>query len=319
MRAVIVNEYGVVPSVGEFPDPQAGAGEQVVEMIAAGVHPVVRKIAAGTHYGSAGELPRVPGVDGVARLADGSAAYVGYARPPYGTLSERTVIRQGWAIPLPSGADPVLVAGTLNPAMSAWASLQRGGGAVAGRQVVVLGATGTSGRIAVQLALAAGASVTAVGRNPEALQGLAGMGARPVSIAGSTGDRAAALVQALDPVPDVVLDYLWGPVAEAAIGVLSRSGLEYEPRPTRWVQIGDTAGAALTLPAAALRSTGLTLLGSGSGSIDPVEIAAAIPDMLERIAAGTVGVSVRTAPLADASMAWAEPEVSGQRLVITCC
>lgn len=317
MRAAIITEYGAIPTVGEFPDPEAGPDEEVVEMLAAGVHPIVRKIVAGTHYGSVGDLPRVPGVDGVARLSDGSAAYVGFARPPYGTISDRTVIRRGWSIPLPPGADPVVVAGAMNPAVSAWMALRHAAKAAAGDRVLVLGATGATGRIAVQLALAAGVDVVAAGRNPVVLAEFREMGASTVSVAGDPGDYAAGLAQALDPAPDAVLDYLWGPVAETAIAALTRAGLEHAPRPTRWVQIGDTAGATLTLPAAALRSSGLTLVGSGAGSVDPQTIAAEIPEMLARIASGAVRVPVRAVPLADAAAAWAEPEVSGRRLVIT--
>lgn len=84
-----------------FPDPVAESGEQVVDILATGVHPIVRALAAGSHYGGDGVLPMIPGVDAIGRLADGRAAYVGYARAPYGTLSERTVVPASAGLPLP--------------------------------------------------------------------------------------------------------------------------------------------------------------------------------------------------------------------------
>jgi NADPH:quinone reductase-like Zn-dependent oxidoreductase len=82
MRAAVVTRWGAGPVLADFPEPVAQPGEQVVDILAAGVHPIVRSLAAGSHYGSAGQLPMIPGVDAIGRLPDGRPAYIGFARAP---------------------------------------------------------------------------------------------------------------------------------------------------------------------------------------------------------------------------------------------
>ena len=315
MRAVIVASKGEAPVVTEFPDPIAAQGEEVVEILAAGVHQLVRSMAAGIHYASPVQFPFVPGVDAVARLTDGRRAYVGYARPPYGTISERTVIPAGWSLPIPedSTVSDAVIAGSMNPMASVWMALVHRAALQPGERVLVLGATGASGRLAVALAEEFGAgSVIAAGRNQSVLQGLAdSYGATPVTLGGDGEGMTAALAEVIADV-DVVIDYVWGPVAEAAITAISRVN---HGRRIRYIEVGSMAGTEIRLPSAALRATGLEIRGSGMGSVDPSVVAAAAPDLLARVASGALGSEVVEVPLARAAEMWGA-DLGGKRLVI---
>jgi NADPH:quinone reductase-like Zn-dependent oxidoreductase len=255
MRAAVVTAPDVSPVCDDFPEPAVPPGHEPLHLVAAGLHHVVRGQAAGRHYGS-GQVtyPLVPGIDAVARTGDGRMVYTGYARPPFGTMAER--LSAPLQAELPVGADPLTIAAGMNPGLSGWMvlSARRKEVGTLGT-VLVLGATGMSGSLAVQGALALGAErVIAGGRDPEALEWLRGAGAITVSLAhDGPDDLEKALADAVSETsPGLVLDYLWGPVAEAAFAVLGRSGEDTEAN-TAYVQIGSLAGLAASLPADLLR------------------------------------------------------------------
>src|SRR5579871_663524 len=118
MNAAVVRSYGVPPSYTTFEEPVAGEGELLVTMKAAGLHPIVKGLASGTHYGSTGVLPFVPGVDGVGRLEDGTRVYFGVMRPPFGTFAEYAVTQLWMCVPVPEGLSDVVAAAIANPGMS---------------------------------------------------------------------------------------------------------------------------------------------------------------------------------------------------------
>ena len=118
MRAAIVRTSGGHAECGDFAEPIVTEGRELVELVASGIHPVVRSLATGRHYGSTGSWPLVPGVDAVARTAGGSLIYTGYVEPPYGTLAERMAVPAAFHLTLPPGADPVAVAGGVNPGLA---------------------------------------------------------------------------------------------------------------------------------------------------------------------------------------------------------
>src|SRR5271167_1722347 len=117
MHAAVVNTLGPPPQYQEFPDPAAGENEVLVNVTAAGLHPSVKARASGTHYASGGEVPAVPGIDGVGTLADGSRVFFAAVRPKYGTIAERSVASRSMMIPLPDGIDDVQAAAIANPGM----------------------------------------------------------------------------------------------------------------------------------------------------------------------------------------------------------
>ncbi|MGB0122620.1 MAG: zinc-binding alcohol dehydrogenase family protein, partial [Silvibacterium sp.] len=264
MNAAVVEAFDRPPRYGEFADPVAAEGEVLVKVSAAGLHPIVKALAKGTHYGSSGELPFVPGVDGVGRLADGSRVFFGTARGPYGTFADRAVTASWMCVPLPQELDDVTAAALANPAMSSWVALTARAKFVSGESVLILGATGVAGQLAVQIARRLGAqNVVAAGRNPKALERLKELGADEVI---SLDQDAGSLVSSFRAVLnagkiDVVLDYLWGMPAEYLLQAISQKGLSHAASRIRYVQIGNSAGPTITLAGATLRSSGLELLG----------------------------------------------------------
>jgi NADPH:quinone reductase-like Zn-dependent oxidoreductase len=182
MKAAVVSSFGAPPRYGDFPGPApGGGGEMVVDVLAAGLHPRVRSQADGSHYTSTGELPLVPGIDGVGRGPDGLLRYFILPDTTLGSMAEQTVIDARRSIVLPSGSDPVTVAAAMNPATSSWVALRQRVPFQAGQSVLVLGATGNAGQLAVQIAkLLRADRIVAAGRNAERLARLPAAGATDI-------------------------------------------------------------------------------------------------------------------------------------------
>lgn len=317
MNAAVVSAFDAPPRYSLFADPVAAEGEKIVKVTAAGLHPVVKALAAGIHYGSTAELPFIPGVDGVGRLEDGTRVYFGMSRKPFGTFAERALAAGGMYQPLPEGISDATAAGIANPAMSAWVALTMRAGFVAGESVLILGATGVGGRLAVQIAKRLGARrVIAAGRSPQALEKLRELGS---DAAISLDQEHDALVSAFrrewaEAGVDVVLDYLWGHPAESVLEAISQKGLRNAAARVRFVQIGESAGNTISLPAATLRSSRLELLGSGFGSASLEQIWQALAEFFKMAAQEPFQFNTRTARLRDIEALWDSPE-EGVRLV----
>ncbi len=317
MNAAVVHAFDAPPRYTSFAEPVAADSEIVVDLIAAGFHPVVRALANGSHYGSTGMLPFIPGVDGVGRQSDGTKIYFGMSRAPFGTFSERALAAHGMCIPLPQGLDPVSIAGMANPGMSSWVALTRRAKFAAGENVLILGATGVAGQLAVQIAKHLGAErVIAAGRNRETLETLRDLGADAiVSLDQERESLVCSIRREWTAAPiDVVLDYLWGHPAEAVLETISQKGSQRAGSPVRFVQVGDSAGKTISLAAATLRSSGVELLGSGFGSASLGEIFKALADFFLLAARSHLKINVKPVPLRDVEALWNSPE-QGVRLV----
>ena len=316
MRAAVVTSFGTPPACQDFPTPTRQAPQEVlVDVIAAGLHPRVRSQADGSHYTSSGELPLVPGIDGVGRAPDGTLRYFILPETTMGAMAEQTVVDLRRSVVLPSDSDPVLIAAAMNPAMSSWIALRRRITFRPGQRVLILGATGNAGRMAVQVAKQLGASqVIGAGRQPERLAALTDLGAdATVSLDGPAADVTQHLGQAARDV-DVVVDYLWGqPTADAmAAVVVNRAD---RGQPLTWIEIGSVAGPTAALPSAALRAVPLQIVGSGQGSVPAGDILAELPELAAEITSGTFQIAARPVPLADIETAWKDTD--SQRIVIT--
>jgi NADPH:quinone reductase-like Zn-dependent oxidoreductase len=316
MKAAVVNSFASAPQFQDFAEPVAAEGEIVVEMLAVGLHPVVKSLASGKHYSSNAQPPLIPGVDGVARLEDGSIHYCYAAHPPYGTLAQRTLITRGSSIPLPSGLDPAYAAAIANPGMSAWLSLNLRGGLSAGETVLVNGATGVAGQLAVQAARYQGASrVIATGRNADAL---AGLGADATILLTEPEDavRQAFTDQVQGGGIDLIIDYLWGRPTELLLEAMGTAFRSVGEKRVRLVEVGESAGRTIALPGAILRGIDLTLCGSGFGSARMSEILDAIPTLFNLAAEGHLKVAVEMVPLEQVEEAWSRVE-KGKRIVFS--
>ena len=257
------------------------------------------------------------GVDGVGRLEDGTRVFFGITRAPFGTFSELALAANWMCLPLPEGLDDVTAAGIANPAMSSWAALTARARFVAGESVLILGATGVAGRLAIQIAKRLGARrVIAAGRNPQALEKLESLGADAVI---SLDQDQVSLVSAFREElatagVEVVLDYLWGQPAERLLEAISLKGLRTAASRIRFVQIGNSAGQTISLTAATLRNSGLELLGSGFGSASLDQIRQSLAEFFQAAAAKPFHFDAKAAPLSDVEALWNEAE-DGTRLV----
>jgi NADPH:quinone reductase-like Zn-dependent oxidoreductase len=312
MKAAVVSTFDGPPRYQDFPVPvPAGVDEMLVDVLASGLHPRVRSQAAGSHYTSTGELPLVPGIDGVGRGPDGQLRYFVLPDTAMGAMADRTVIDTRRSVVLTDAADPVTVAAAMNPAMSSWVALRQRAAFQAGQDVLVLGATGNAGQLAVQVARLFGAGqVIAAGRDAVRLAVLPALGATTTvplgADAGLVGQAAAEV--------DVVLDYLWGePAAAAMVAVLTQRA--DRGKPLTWIQIGSVAGATAPIPSAALRQARLQIVGSGQGSVGPREYVAELPALAQAIASGALDVDARAVPLADVEQAWAAADAK-HRIVL---
>jgi NADPH2:quinone reductase len=314
MKAAVVNVLGQPPRYEDFPDPEAAEGEALIDVRAAGLHPIVKARASGTHYSSDRAVPLIPGLDGVGIL-DGSRVFFGFSRAPFGSMAERTVARRSMCIPLPDGIDDIHAAAIVNPGMSAWLSIKDRAGLEKGESVLILGATGVAGQLAIQLARHLRARrIVAAGRNLDVLTSANIDGV--VSLAQpDEAVRDAFAVEAGKGV-DVVIDYLWGRPTELLLEALAKGFDPSGTRSTRLVEVGESAGKAITLPGAALRSVDLKLMGSGFGAVRLERVLNAIPTLFSLAASGTLKVATESVPLAEVGKAWNRKE-SGKRIVFT--
>jgi NADPH:quinone reductase-like Zn-dependent oxidoreductase len=304
MKAAIVQGAGQMPVYGDFAEPVASEGESLVSVTAAAVSQVVKSRASGTHYSSTGRFPLVVGIDGVGRLDDGRRVYFVLPKFPFGSMAERTVVRSANCLPLPAEVDDVTAAAIANPGMSSWAAYTERARLKAGETVLVNGATGTSGRLAVQIAKHLGASkVIATGRDERALEAVAALGA-DVTIPLVEDDAAleGAFRQQFAEGVDVVIDYLWGRSAERLLIAAAKSGADAVP--IRFVQIGSISGSDINLPSAVLRSSPIELMGSGIGSIPLDRLILAVDGLLQATVPGGFAIASKPVPLAEAEQAW---------------
>lgn len=320
MNAAVLNETGKLPRYQAFDDPTATESRILVDVLAAALKPIDRQLASGSHYGSQSQkVPAVCGTDGVGRLADGRRVLFARACSPFGAFAERTVVNPAVCFPVPDRVDDCTAAAVFNPGLSAWASLAWRARIEEGESVLILGATGVTGKLAVQTAKMLGAGRTvAAGRSQHVLASLPKLGADDtIRLDGSRQELAVAFAHAAKERPfDVVIDYLWGEPVEALLDSMIRTDLMPTGSRTRLVQVGESAGATISLRASALRSSGVEILGAGSGSAPPAHMwAQAVENLLTNVAAGRLRIETDRAALADVESVW-NTTTPGRRIVL---
>jgi len=312
MKAAIIQAAGDVPVYGAFAEPEAQAGEELVAVRASALSQLTRARASGAHYSASGGFPLVPGVDGVGLLADGRRVYFVLPRTPFGAMAERSVAAAAQTVPVPDGLDDVTAAAIANPGMSSWAALTERARFAAGETVLVNGATGTSGQLAVQIARHMGAGrIIATGRDRDVLAALGADETIPLTQAPDA--LGAAFAPAFAAGVDVVLDYLWGESARSLLIAAAKAGPD--ERAIRFVQIGSVTGGEIALPAAVLRSSAIAMMGSGIGSVSVPRLLAAIAGVFDAAAQGRLALSSTILPLEQVAQAWTAP--GRARIVLT--
>ncbi len=319
MYAAVLHALGTAPRYEEFAEPFVvdNNTETIVHVHAASLKPVDRQLASGSHYASGRELPCVCGIDGIGHLDDGQRVFFGGPRPPFGAMAERTVVPRAFTFSLPENVNDETAAALPNPGVSAYLSLAYRARLAPGENVLILGATGVTGKLAIQIAKLLGAiRVVAAGRNPEALNSLRDIGA-DATISLSLPDpelREAFLREAAESGFQVVIDYVWGRPAEAFLGAITRSEFAGIQAETRFVQVGESASPTISLPAAVLRSSPVTILGTAG--IPPHDILfKAFQQVLTYAANGELHIDTESVSLADIENAWQRNQ-SGRRLVL---
>jgi NADPH:quinone reductase-like Zn-dependent oxidoreductase len=317
MKAAVVTSFDEPPHYLDFevPAPRS-SGDYLVDVLAVGLHPRVRTGASGAHYTSTRTLPMIPGIDGVGRRPDGKLVYFATDDDAVGSMAEKTVVDPRRALELPDDADVAMIAAAMNPAMSSWVALRRRVTIQPAQSVLVLGATGNAGRMAVQIAKRLGAGrVVGAGRDRERLDALLSVGAdQVVRLTDDLVTTAADLGAAASEV-DIVVDYLWGESAASTMRALLKRRSD-RSNALDWIQIGAITGPTIELPSVFLRSANLRIQGSGQGSVSPAAYLAELPSLVEEISAGTISVRTKPEPLASVERIWTGHDVPGTRIVL---
>lgn len=311
MKAAIVTAAGKTPIYGDFEAPTAKPGEELISVRASALSHLSKSRASGAHYSSAGIFPAIAGTDGVGVTQDGRRVYFVLPETPFGTLAELCPISSRKCIELPASLDDITAAAIANPGMSAWAALVERAHLVAGETVLINGATGTAGRIAIQLAryLKAG-KIIATGRNAKELEELKAIGADVVvpftlGLLHPTGasEFEDALKEVFTSGINVIIDYLWGESAKTIITAIVKT--TEDATPVRFVQVGEAGGeSTIDLPSAALRSSSILLMGSGLKSVPMPALLNAIKTIFEIAVPAGLKIATNVVPLSDVEKVW---------------
>lgn len=315
MKAAVLYELGTTPIYTDFPEPAPENDQQVIVSVQAAMIKQLDLIkAAGKHYTHYPSLPTVVGFDGIGRLEDGRRIY---AIGVTGMMAEKAIVTKNkWTV-LPNNLDDTLAAALPNALVGSDAALRLRAKIKKGDVVLVNGATGSTGMMAVQVAKYHGAAtVIATGRNPTMLQKLKDLGADEVISLDQSDEAIIDQLKAVykqTPI-DIVIDYLWGHPTELLLAVFTNVTLQQR---IRIVAVGEMAGSKIALNVASLRSRDIELIGSGIGSLSPQAIANYLQndllEMFQEAAAGNLRLEVDVVPLSEVEQVWH----SGQRTVLT--
>jgi NADPH:quinone reductase-like Zn-dependent oxidoreductase len=317
MKAAVLHQLGKPPRYEDFAEPSVESGEALIRVRAASLKSVDKQMASGSHYASPKQLPSIVGIDGVGTLEDGSRVFFGGPRRPFGAMAERTVAQKAFCFPVPDAMDDATAAALPNPAVSAYLVLTHHAKLLAGQTLLILGATGITGNLAVQIAKLLGASrIVAAGRNPERLEKLPAFG-------------AASTIQLNQPQPDLlaafareggkdgfdaVIDFVWGQVTETYLASITQNEIAAIGKETRLIQVGESAAPTINLPAAVLRSRALTI--RGTAGIPPRDVLiGAMKQVFDWAASGSITMDTEEVSLAQIEAAWQRTD-HARRLVI---
>jgi NADPH:quinone reductase-like Zn-dependent oxidoreductase len=318
MKAAVLQALGKPPRCEDFAEPAPGEKEVILQVRAASLKSVDKQLAAGTHFASPRELPVVCGTDGVGLLPDGTRVFFGGPRRPFGAMAQRTVAPAAFSFPVPDALDDATAAALPNPGVSALLTLQQRAKLIKGETVLILGATGVTGKLAAQIAKLLGAGrVIAAGRNTKVLEKLRSLGADAIIQLNQPDDelKMAFASEAGEAGFNVVIDCVWGRPTEVFLAAITRPEFAVVNSETRLVQVGESAGPTISLPAAVLRSTALTILGT-AGIPSREVLVAAMQQVLDWGANHVLQIETESVPLSEIETVWQRPETAGRRLVV---
>jgi NADPH2:quinone reductase len=315
MRAALIKAYGEPPEVVTAERPEPAEGEELVAVEVAGLNPVDLAIASGKFDAGRPSLPYVAGLEGIGRRAGGDLVWFDGAIAPSGSFAEHTLIGADSGIAVPDGIEPGQAIAFGIAGMAAWLSLEWRGRIEPGETVLVLGASGAVGQIAIQAARLLGAGrVVGAARSDAGRAKVAALGADAVVGTGGPadgpGDLAEALLEATDGGADLVIDCLWGDPAVAAVEAIKPAG--------RLVQVGNSASRDATIVAGRLRGFSIDIRGHRNVWAPAPVAAAAFRRMCGLAVSGELQIEVEVIPLERAAEAWGrQAESPGKKLALS--
>ena len=303
MKAALVEQIGQPPVVGEAAEPQRREGQALVQVTAAAINPIDISISTGKFYGGSPEVPYVMGREAVGRVMEGDQLEPGtqiwFQPTTGGAFAEYAVADEQQAIVLPEGTDHALAAALGIAGLTGWLAVEWRAHVRGGERVLVLGATGVVGLVALQAARILGAAhIVAVGRDPEALAATTELGAH----------ETLTVDQDFGGPYDVVIDPLWGEPGAKAVRAAGYSG--------RFVQLGQSAGAEATLRSGDIRGKSLAIMGFTLGHVPRDKTEAAYHRLIELASSGDLKLERETLPLDWAGEAWRRQQNSPHRKLV---
>jgi NADPH2:quinone reductase len=319
MKAAILHEFGESPRYEDFPDPTPEKDEILVRVKAVALENFDKAIARGSHYATHQLLPKLPaviGTDGIGMLDDGGLVGFATMHPPYGAMAEKAAIPKTHYVPVPDGLDAATAAALPSSTLTSLLAFKWAVKLQLGETVLVNGATGFAGKLAIQVAKLLGAGrVIGTGRNEEALRSLHELGADAIIDLKQTDEQLAdSFTKEAGQGYDIILDFLWGHPTEVLVKTLVPYELGFAQRRVRLLQIGEMAGPTISLSADALRTSGLEIYGAGN--IPPEAIPEAVNQAWEWIRQGKLHADIEQVPLKDVESAWQRTDLHGKRIVI---
>ncbi|SHH42224.1 quinone oxidoreductase family protein [Flavobacterium johnsoniae] len=321
MKAAVVYKKGELPKYAEFPEPiTANENEVLISVKAVAITNLDKGIVSGQHYSSENDNQNgtVIGSDAIGLLENGTRVY---ARGVSGTIAEKALVEKNRMVVLPEGIDDAVAAAMPNAVAGSAMALRFRAGIQPGETVLINGATGFTGQMAIQIAKHYGAKkIIVTGRNEKTLQNLLELGADEIiSLKQDDESFISQLKEIHKNTPiDIVLDYLWGHSAELILSILKGNG-NFTPR-TRYVSVGSMSGDIIQLSASILRSVDLQLSGSGLGSWTKEEVkllfSEILPEMFLLASQNKIKVNIEKVNLADIEKMWNAEVPDGKRLVV---
>jgi NADPH:quinone reductase-like Zn-dependent oxidoreductase len=314
MKAAIVAGPNQIPVYADFKDPTPQPGQELITVAAAALSNFAK---FRTSSGSV-QFPIVAGVDGVGLNEKGQRLYFILPTAPFGAMAEKVLVKSENCFPLPEDLDNVTAAAIANPGMSSMAALKKRAVLQPGETVLINGATGNAGKLAVQIAKYLGAKkIIATGRDAAALRKAKDLGAE-VTINLTLEPKAleeAFAEQFRGNGVDVILDYLYGPSAQILLTALAKNN--QGSKPIRYVEIGAVGGPEIQLPGAILRALPIALMGSGVGSVSLKDSLAAIQDVMKAVGPAKLEIDTTVVPLADVEKTWNETSGKTRLVYVT--
>lgn len=322
MKAAVVFQKGEAPKyTSDFVEPTVqNENELLISVKASAVKNLDKMQASGNHYSTQNDVftAKVVGGDGVGVLADGTRVYgIGIT----GMIAEKAIVQKDFIVQLPNNLDDVIAAALPNAVMGSALALRFRAGLQKGETVLINGATGVTGKIAVQLAKHYGAKkVVVTGRNKDSLQELLSLGADEIISLEQDNETFILQLQNLhkqNPI-EIVIDYLWGKSAEMILLALKDNG-GFSSR-TRYITVGGMMSDSITLSSSILRSTDIQISGSGLGTWKPEEMKLLVneilPEVFQLAADRKLRIETISISLIDVENAWEMNIEGGKRLVI---